>query len=387
MANNPTTTRLEGGEGVWGALTPVSNVPSVIDTDPRVELNEQALVLASRNAFPVVAQQKRRKDNLGVAAGGAIALVLGCATFISMSSSRAPKSVPAPAQTAVQPAAPPLMQVPGTAGPAGAMQPAPALTPEAMGNIGPMPAPEQMTVSVPNAPAPVLVFDGGASPVMAGPNVAGAADDNGTPAMLGGGSNFSATDQPDTLAAKSTRMADPTNTVVQGTLIPAVLETAINSDLPGYVRAVVSQDVRSFNGQRILIPRSSRLIGEYKTGLAQGQKRAYLLWTRLVRPDGVSIALASPAVDFSGQAGVTGQVNTHFFQRFGSALLLSVLGGAGSLIGGGSTVVVSGGQNAASAAAQADLQRPPTIRVRPGEPVRVFTARDLIFSSTGGSRG
>jgi type IV secretion system protein VirB10 len=250
-----------------------------------------------------------------------------------------------------------------------------------MPNVGPMPAPEQMTVSTPQGPAPVLVFDGGAAPVAAAPGAAGE-----TPAMLGGGSNLAASEQGDTAAARSTRMADPTNTVVQGTLIPAVLETAINSDLPGYVRAVVSQDVRSFDGRRILIPRSSRLIGEYKTGLAQGQKRAYLLWTRLVRPDGVSIALASPAVDFSGQAGVTGKVDTHFFQRFGSALLLSVLGGAGSLFsGGGSTVVVAGGQGAASSVAQADLQRPPTIRVRPGEPVRVFTARDLVF--TPGNRG
>jgi type IV secretion system protein VirB10 len=387
MADEPTATRLEGSENVWGALTPVSNVPAVVGTDPRVELNEQALVLASRNAFPVVAQQKRRRDNLGVAAGGAIALVLGCATFISLSSSRAPNSTPAVPQSAGQPAALPVTQAPGATVPDAALQPMPAPMAEPMGNVGPLPAPDQLAVPAPHGPAPVLVFDGGAPPAAAAAGAAGAANNSDTPAMLGGGSTVSANDQPDSAAATSTRMADPANTVVQGTLIPAVLETAINSDLPGYVRAVVSQDVRSFDGRKILIPRSSRLIGEYKTGLAQGQKRAYLLWTRLVRPDGVSIALASPAVDFSGQAGVTGQVNTHFFQRFGSALLLSVLGGAGSLIGGGSTVVVSGGQNAASAAAQADLQRPPTIRVRPGEPVRVFTARDLIFTPAGASRG
>jgi type IV secretion system protein VirB10 len=385
MANDPTATRLEGADSTWGALTPVSNVPAVVGTDPRVELNEQALVLASRNSFPVVAQQKRRRDNLGVAAGGAIALVLGCATFISLSSSRAPNSAPATPQSASQPMAPPVVQAPGVPAPAGAEQALPAPMPAPMPNIGPMPPPEQMTVSTPHGPAPVLVFDGGAPPVAAAPAAVGTADNSGTPALLGGGSNVTVNDQPDSAAARSTRMADPGNTVVQGTLIPAVLETAINSDLPGYARAVVSQDVRSFDGRKVLIPRSSRLIGEYKTGLAQGQKRAYLLWTRLVRPDGVSIALASPAVDISGQAGVTGQVNTHFFQRFGSALLLSVLGGAGSLIGGGSTVVVNGGQNAASAAAQADLQRPPTIRVRPGEPVRVFTARDLVFSPA--SRG
>ena len=77
-------------------------------------------------------------------------------------------------------------------------------------------------------------------------------------------------------------------------MIPAVLETAINTDVPGYVRAVVSQDVRSFDGTRVLVPRSSRLIGQYQSGLQAGQKRAYVIWTRLIRPDGVSVALASP---------------------------------------------------------------------------------------------
>ena len=174
--------------------------------------------------------------------------------------------------------------------------------------------------------------------------------------------------------------------MIQGTLIPAVLETAIDTDIPGYVRAVVSQDVRSFDGSRVLIPRSSRLIGEYKAATQAGQRRAYLMWTRLVRPDGVSVALASPAADFSGQAGIGGQVNSHFFSRFGSAILLSILGGASTLASGGaSTVIVGGGQNAASAAIQQSGNRVPTIKVRQGEPIRVFTARDLIFND--GAKG
>jgi type IV secretion system protein VirB10 len=185
----------------------------------------------------------------------------------------------------------------------------------------------------------------------------------------------------DNNSVHATKLADPSDTVVQGTLIPAVLETAIDTDIPGYVRAVVSQDVRSFDGSKVLIPRSSRLIGEYKAATQAGQRRAFLMWTRLVRPDGVSIALASPAADFSGQAGIGGQVNSHFFSRFGSAILLSILGGAGSLVtGGASTVVVSGGQSAASVAAQHDGNREPTIKVQQGQPIRVFTARDLIFS-------
>jgi type IV secretion system protein VirB10 len=188
----------------------------------------------------------------------------------------------------------------------------------------------------------------------------------------------------DNNSVHATRLAEPASTVVQGTLIPAVLETAIDTDVPGYARAVVSQDVRSFDGSRVLIPRSSRLVGEYKGVTQAGQRRAFLMWTRLVRPDGVSIALASPAADFSGQAGIGGEVNSHFFSRFGSSILLSILGGAGSLLtGGGSTVVVSGGQSAASVAAQHDGNRGPTIKVQQGQPIRVFTARDLIFSEDG----
>jgi type IV secretion system protein VirB10 len=243
------------------------------------------------------------------------------------------------------------------------------------------------TVAVPGMPpasSPVLVYDGGASPTMtatAGPNTPRDAD--GAPAMLAGtGTNLRGGAMADNASVRATRLADPASTVVQGTLIPAVLETAIDTDVPGYVRAVVSQDVRSFDGSRVLIPRSSRLIGEYKAASQAGQRRAYLMWTRLVRPDGVSIALASPAADFTGQAGIGGQVNSHFFSRFGSAILLSILGGASTLAtGGAGTVIVGGaGQSAASAAIQSNGNRGPTIKVQQGQPVRVFTARDLIFS-------
>jgi len=172
---------------------------------------------------------------------------------------------------------------------------------------------------------------------------------------------------------------DPATTVTQGTLIPAVLETAIDTDVPGFVRAVVSQDVRSYDGTRVLVPRSSRLIGQYQSGLQQGQKRAYVIWTRLIRPDGVSVDLASPATDFSGKGGLPGKVDSHFFDRFGSAMLLSVIGGLSTIATGGASVILGGGGGAAGAALQQNGNIGPTVRVRQGEPVRVFTARDLDF--------
>jgi type IV secretion system protein VirB10 len=171
--------------------------------------------------------------------------------------------------------------------------------------------------------------------------------------------------------------------IAQGTLIPAVLETALNSDLPGFARAIVSRDVHSFDGSRTLVPRGSRLIGQYKSGLATGQSRAYIIWTRLLRPDGVSVQLGSPVMDERGEVGLPGDVNRHFWQRFGSSILLSVVAGATSAFSDGSSTVVvgtSGAQSAASTALETDAKIPPTIRVPLGTPIQVFAARDLDFS-------
>ena len=388
MSTNQATIESKGTtiRGPWEEQLRAALPATVPQTDPRLALSENALVVASQNAYPVVATQKTRRDSLGLAAGAAVALVLGCATFLSLNSSRHASSTPAAALAAANPTRSSL-PVPAAvpAKPVGA-PPVAAMAPQptAMANTQPMPS-AIVAPGMPPAAAPVLVYDGGNAPTSAVPaSPATARDADGTPALLAGGLPARGV-VGDSASVRSTHLAEPASTVVQGTLIPAVLETAIDTDVPGYARAVVSQDVRSFDGSRVLIPRSSRLIGEYKGVTQAGQRRAYLMWTRLVRPDGVSIALASPAADFSGQAGIGGQVNSHFLSRFGSSILLSILGGAGSLFTGGtSTVVVSGGQSAASVAAQHDGNRAPTIKVRQGEPIRVFTARDLIFSDGAG---
>lgn len=378
-------------QGPWEQPTR-SNLPVPL-TDPRLELTDQALVVASQNAYPIVANQNKRRDSMGLAAGGAIALVLGAATFMSLSSGRH-STVPATATTATTqgqtPGLPVAVAVPGkpmALPPAGMPMPAQSAAPMPMPMPGMVHGPGMaMAPGMAGGSAPVLVYDGGSAggTVSAGPTMA--RDSDGSPTMLAGAAAAAAVGfNGDSNSARATKLANPSTTVVQGTLIPAVLETAIDTDVPGYVRAVVSQDVRSFDGSKVLIPRSSRLIGEYKAASQAGQRRAYLMWTRLVRPDGVSVALASPAADFTGQAGIGGQVNSHFFSRFGSAILLSVLGGAGSLVSGGaSTVIVGGGQSAASAAIQQNGNRAPTIKVRQGEPIRVFTARDLIFGEGNG---
>lgn len=188
--------------------------------------------------------------------------------------------------------------------------------------------------------------------------------------------------------ARAVRIANSSYTVPQGAIIAGVLETAINSDLPGYVRAVVSRDVMGFDGRRVLIPSGSRLIGQYRSGLAAGQSRAFIVWNRLTRPDGVTVSLGSPATDPLGRAGLSGKVDSHFLKRFGSAILLSVVqSGLGLLQRGGSDVVVRTADDAKSVAGialQRDINIPPTVKVAQGTAIRIFIARDLDFSGTDG---
>ncbi len=350
------------------------------DIDPREGESAEIIDLASRNAFPAVTQRKGKSDGLGLAAGVAVIALLGAVTLWSMNAARTepPATVggqqAAPAPVVIPPQAITTVPQPGQPQPAGMPRPDPAPQPVLSSMPGYGQAAQPMPVANPYA-NPTVVFDAGnlaqgpvtgaAVPAAPEGTTAGAGDFASRVGGVGGGT------------AQAKAMVNPQTTVTQGTLIPAVLETAINTDVPGFVRAVVSQDVRSFDGTRVLVPRSSRLIGQYQSGLQGGQKRAYVIWTRLIRPDGASVNLASPAVGFDGTTGLAGSVNSHFFKRFGSAMLLSVIGG---LATGGASVVLGGGASAASTALQQDGQIAPTVRVRQGEPIRVFTARDLDFS-------
>lgn len=125
--------------------------------------------------------------------------------------------------------------------------------------------------------------------------------------------------------AKATQTKRIDAMVPQGTMLRGVLETSINTDLPGMVRAITTEDVWSFDGRRILIPSGSRMIGEYSSEIKEGQTRAFIAWTRLLRADGVSLNLGSIGTDELGTSGMAGKVDTHFFKRFGSAILISTL--------------------------------------------------------------
>lgn len=178
------------------------------------------------------------------------------------------------------------------------------------------------------------------------------------------------------------RFLKPSMTIPQGTVIPAVLETALDSTRPGGARALIQRDVRSFDGSRVLISRGSRLYGEYQADLRPGQKRALVQWGRLIRPDGVTIQLDSPSSDPLGRAGVKGNVDSKFWQRFGGALLQSALNiGTGIAVSEASDgVLVALPGSVATMQANDRQEYLPTLKVKQGTSVSVFVARDLDFS-------
>ncbi|HEY0596135.1 TrbI/VirB10 family protein [Sphingopyxis sp.] len=178
-------------------------------------------------------------------------------------------------------------------------------------------------------------------------------------------------------------MSNRATTVPQGMLIPAVLETALDSTGAGFARALVQRDIRGFDGTRVLIPRGSRLIGEYASDTSPGQKRAFVTWTRLIRPDGVTISIGSPATDPVGVGGVRARVNSHFFERFAGSILQTAMLIGGNLAArsaGDSVVVALPGSFPGTAATTPATQIPPTLSVRQGTSVSVFVARDLDFT-------
>ena len=177
--------------------------------------------------------------------------------------------------------------------------------------------------------------------------------------------------------------------MVQGTLIEAALETAINTQLAGNVSAVVSHDVWSFDMSRVLIPRGSKLYGRYASDVAAGQRRVLIAWDRIVTTDGQSVSLAAYGTDRIGRSGLPGKVRTHFLQRFGTAALISVIGAVPTLAAAkyaDDEVAADTAENVgtdlgnAVSEVMADyLSIPPTISVDQGAVVMIRVDADLEF--------
>ncbi len=212
-----------------------------------------------------------------------------------------------------------------------------------------------------------------------------------------------------TTYAKS--LADPSKTIVQGTIISGVLETAIDTQLPGNIRAQVIEPVFSFDGSHILMPAGTMLIGTFNSNVEFEQKRVLIAWNRAITPDGDSIAIGGTGADLLGRSGTAGNVDNRYAKKFGAAALISAItiapailsaklappaansstsgqpavslnvGGGG---GGGKTndpfsQMASGVGEPITDVLNQYLDLPPIIRVAQGEEIRIFVNRDLIF--------
>ncbi|WP_420337021.1 TrbI/VirB10 family protein [Roseibium sp.] len=193
--------------------------------------------------------------------------------------------------------------------------------------------------------------------------------------------------------SKARDLGDISRTIVQGTIITAVLETAVNTELPGSMRAVVSTPVYSYDGQEILMPKGTRLIGTYNNDVSIAQKRVLIAWNRAITPEGKSISLAATGVDRLGRGGVEGNVDSRFAQRFGTAALITTIAAIPTFI----AAVASDGDDTSDATVSlasdvsGDLEDqtenvledylslPPIIRLPQGYEVKVFVNQDLVF--------
>lgn len=191
-------------------------------------------------------------------------------------------------------------------------------------------------------------------------------------------------------AAGATVMGDRNFMVAQGKLLDGILETAVNSDQPGMVRALISHDIYADSGRSVLFPRGSRIVGRYDSAVVKGQARVFIVWSRIIRPDGTDIVLDSPGTDPLGRSGNEGDVDNHFFQIFGTAAVLSVIGVGTATVGvkpqdqNNSTSQYRAGvaenfNRTASSVLDQNLSIKPTITLNQGIQVKIFVARDLIF--------
>jgi len=330
-------------------------------------------------------------SNLGVWIFGAILLIGGLSLFVALNNQRqnldAPGALPA-GQGGGLIAAPPPLSLPASY-PDYAFDADPRLRPVRMAPADPVaniPAQAITRVAQPSLASlgPDELGDLGLQRIQAAEVITSAAPPP-APEFTAPAQRFDPAER-----VSAGRLANPSLTVPKGVIIAAVLETALDSSRPGAVRAIVSRDVRSFDGSRVLIPRGSRIYGEYGADVTSGQKRALIRWQRLTRPDAVVIDLDSPAADPLGRAGVEGRVNSHFLARFGGAILQSVLdigvGLATRSVTNDNAVIIGlpGSTQQISGQLQQSTQVQPTLRVRQGTSVSVFVARDLDFSTVDG---
>lgn len=192
--------------------------------------------------------------------------------------------------------------------------------------------------------------------------------------------------RPSVLQATRARLL-PTQRLLlpKGTFIDCTLETAIDSTLPGMTTCITATDTFSADGTVVLLERGTKLIGQTRGEVRQGAARVFVLWTEARTPAGVVVRLDSPGTDSLGRSGLEGEVNRHFWQRFGAAALVSTIDGAvqsqvqSSSRGGTVVLDPTASEDVLTEILRSTVNIPPTIRVRNGARIQVLVARDVDF--------
>ncbi|PIT60474.1 type IV secretion system protein VirB10 [Snodgrassella alvi] len=179
--------------------------------------------------------------------------------------------------------------------------------------------------------------------------------------------------------------------LTKGTGIRCALETRIVTTQPGFTRCQVTSDVYSADGTVLLLERGSRIIGEQTAALLQGQARVFVLWNEVETPNGVKVSLASPGAGALGESGHSAKVNYHFWQRFGGAIMISMISDLGDSLSNKSSNgdnnnityenTSQAAQEMATEALKNSINIPPTGIVNQGSIINVFVARDVDFSN------
>jgi type IV secretion system protein VirB10 len=171
----------------------------------------------------------------------------------------------------------------------------------------------------------------------------------------------------------------------KGSFIDCTLETAIDSTLPGMTTCITAMDTFGADGTVVLLERGTKLIGETRGELHQGEARVFVVWTEARTPAGVVVQLDSPGTDPLGRSGLEGKVNRHFWQRFGAAALVSTIDGAvqselqSSSRGGTVVLDPTASEDVLTEILRGTVNIPPTVRVRNGARIQVLVARDVDF--------
>lgn len=192
-------------------------------------------------------------------------------------------------------------------------------------------------------------------------------------------------------SARAYMLADPSMMITQGTKIPCNVVEALDTTLPGLVTCIQIEDVRSADGRVVLLERGTKWVGQQANGVAQGQRRVGIVWSRGETPNHVLVDVDSGGADWLGRPGITGDVDSHFWDRFGAAILLSVISDVGPYLtalrqGGGSnntTIafpnITGGAQQVMSDVLKSTLNIQPTLTAPQASQVVIHVARDLDF--------